>query len=66
MTCTPFMGTFHLSVFYDVVIKKKAIKGLRKLPLWVQKKMAILALDLKEGGPEQPKWQNYSKLSNTE
>lgn len=50
---------------YDVVIKKKVTKRLRKLPLWVQKKMAVIANDLKENGPEQPKWQNYSKLSDT-
>lgn len=51
---------------YDVILKRKVIKGLQKLPLWVQKKMAVLANDLKESGPEQPKWQNYSKLSSTE
>ncbi len=41
-------------------------KGLRKLPIWVQKKMAILSKDLREKGPEQPAWQNYGKLSQTE
>lgn len=51
---------------YNIVIKKKVAKGLRKLPMWVQKKMAILANDLKDKGPEQPTWQNYSKLSHTE
>jgi len=51
---------------YNVVMKKKVERGLRKLPSWVQKKMALLAVDLKEKGPEQPKWQNYSKLSQTE
>lgn len=39
---------------------------MNELPLWVQKKMAILANDLKDKGPNQPKWQNYSKLSPTE
>lgn len=47
---------------YDVVMKKKLEKGVKKLPLWVQKKLVALVLDLKEKGPEQPKWQNYSKL----
>jgi hypothetical protein len=50
---------------YDVTIKRRILKGLRKLPLWVQKKMAQLVLDLKEKGPVQPGWQNYSKLSDT-
>jgi hypothetical protein len=44
-------------VYYVVVIEKKVLKGLRRLPLWVQKKMAVLANDLKENGTEQPKWQ---------
>ena len=51
---------------YEVVIKKKMLKGLRKLPLWVQKKFVVLANDLQDNGPEQPAWQNYSKLSPTE
>jgi len=36
-----------LHMKYDVVIKRKVAKGLRKLPVWVQKKMAILAEDLR-------------------
>lgn len=55
-----------LHMKYDVVIKRKVAKGLRKLPVWVQKKMAVLAEDLREKGPEQLVWQNYSKLSQTE
>lgn len=52
---------------YDVVFKKKIAEGLRKLPLWAQKKTALLVRDLKESGPEQSKWQNYySRLSETE
>ena len=51
---------------YDVVLKKKVLKGLRKLPLWVQKKLGLLVVDLKDNGPEQPGWQNYSKLSSEE
>lgn len=51
---------------YDVVIKKKVLKGLKKLPIRVQKKLGILVLDLKGNGPEQPGWQNYSKLSSSE
>ena len=51
---------------YKILIKKKVIKKLNKLPEWVQKKMSVLVLDLKDKGPEQPGWQNYSKLSETE
>jgi hypothetical protein len=37
-----------LHMKYDVVIKRKVAKGLRKLPVWVQKKTAVLAEDLRE------------------
>jgi hypothetical protein len=57
---------YNVPMKYDVVVKKKVLKGLKKLPLWVQKKLSALVLDLKEKGPEQPMWQNYSKLSSTE
>jgi len=53
-------------VAYNVVTKKKILKGFKKLPVWVQKKTAALVNDLKDKGPEQPNWQNYSKLSKTE
>jgi len=43
---------------YKVSVKKKVIKNIAKLPLWVQKKVAVLAMDLKDKGPEQPNWQN--------
>ncbi len=51
---------------YEVVLKRKVAKGLHKLPLRVQKKLAVLANDLRDTGPVQPVWQNYSKLSPTE
>lgn len=51
---------------YEVVFKKKVIKGLPKLPLLIQKKLVMLTDDLREKGPEQPQWQNYSKLSKNE
>jgi mRNA-degrading endonuclease RelE of RelBE toxin-antitoxin system len=51
---------------YQVVIKKKFAKRFHKLPVWIQKKMALLAQDLGDKGPDQHNWQNYSKLSATE
>ena len=51
---------------YEVVFKKKVLRGLQKLPIWVQKKVALLIADLRDKGPEQPRWQNYSKLSKNE
>ena len=48
---------------YEVVFKKKVLKGIRKLSIRGQKKMAILATDLRDKGPEQSYWQNYNKLT---
>lgn len=47
---------------YEVVIKNKAKKGLYKLPVQVQKKLVLLAKDLRDKGPVQASWPNYSKL----
>lgn len=54
------------SMKYRVIIKKKAIKGIRKLPGNIQKKMGFLVDDLKDNGPVAQSWPNYSKLSATE
>ena len=51
---------------YRVIIKKKAIKGIKKSPINIQKKMKFLVDDLKDLGPEAHNWPNYSKLSTTE
>ena len=50
---------------YELIIKRKVEKKLQKFPEWVQKKFTFLIKDLQEIGPEQPTWQNYSKLSQT-
>ena len=47
---------------YNVIIKKKMLKGLRKIPLKVQKKLNLLLKDLRDIGPILPEWPNYSKL----
>ena len=46
----------------EIKIKKKVEKNLKKLPLPIQKKLGRLVLDLRDKGPEQPNWPNYSKL----
>ncbi len=51
---------------YTVIIKKKAIKSITKLPLSVQKRMGFLVDDLKDNGPVAHNWPNYSKFSATE
>ncbi len=47
---------------YKVIIKKKAVKNIEKMPVDVQDKMAVLLLNLKEKGPFRKEWPNYSKL----
>jgi mRNA-degrading endonuclease RelE of RelBE toxin-antitoxin system len=47
---------------YQIVVKKKVIKSLQKLPLSVQQRFQALALDLREHGPCQYNWPNYSPL----
>ncbi len=56
----------YTSFMYETIIKKKVRKTLTSLPKWVQKKFALLVLDLNSKGPKQPNWQNYSKLKNNE
>ncbi|MDQ3002066.1 MAG: hypothetical protein M3Y08_12505 [Fibrobacterota bacterium] len=47
---------------FEVRVKKQALKKLPKLPSLVQEKFAFLTRDLKEKGPVQAAWPNYSKL----
>jgi len=55
-----------LSVAFEVEIKKKELKKLKKIPERVQKKLRLLVLDLEEKGPVLLKWSNFSKLSENE
>ena len=50
---------------YSVVIKKKVLKNIRKLPDNIQKRLAFLVDDLQDKGPIAHNWPNYSKLSDT-
>ncbi len=47
---------------YSIKIKKKVLKSLRKLPESIQEKFDYLSEDLREKGPVQSTWPNYSKL----
>jgi len=47
---------------YNVRIKKKAARGLKNLPIDVQKLLFLLIEDLKSYGPIQKSWQNFSLL----
>jgi mRNA-degrading endonuclease RelE of RelBE toxin-antitoxin system len=47
---------------YQVRIKKKVEKGLGKLPADVRKLLFLLIEDLKDEGPVQGGWRNFSPL----
>jgi mRNA-degrading endonuclease RelE of RelBE toxin-antitoxin system len=49
---------------YTVKIKKKASRGLKKLPANVQKLLFLLIEDLKADGPIQKSWVNFSPLGD--
>ena len=49
---------------YEVKISKKALRGLEKLPINVRKLLFLLIEDLKEDGPIQKGWRNFSPLGN--
>ena len=47
---------------YHILVKKRTIKDIEKLPAAIQKKLAMLIDDLKERGPIRSDWPNFSKL----
>jgi len=47
---------------YDILVKKRAFKDIEKLPVAIQKKLAMLIDDLMERGPIRSDWPNFSKL----
>ncbi len=47
---------------FIVIINKKSLKAISKLPMKVQKKLNLLVKDLRDLGPVLPQWPNYSKL----
>jgi hypothetical protein len=49
---------------YSVLIKKSALKKIKKAPESIQILFDELMEDLKNKGPVVPEWPNYSKLGN--
>ena len=47
---------------FKVKIKNKVYKNISKMPVKIQEKMFLLVNDLRDKGPAQPEWPNYSKL----
>lgn len=51
---------------FEVFMKRKVEKDLERLPEKIRVKMLSLIDDLREKGPIQSNWPNYSKLSESE
>jgi mRNA-degrading endonuclease RelE of RelBE toxin-antitoxin system len=51
---------------YVVTIKRKIEKRLESLPARIQDAFFELVEDLRESGPVQPSWPNYSRLTGDE
>ncbi len=49
---------------YDVLVPKKVLKTIEKMPESVRDRMAELVQDLRDFGPLQPTWPNYGRLSS--
>jgi mRNA-degrading endonuclease RelE of RelBE toxin-antitoxin system len=47
---------------FKVSVKKKALKDAEKMPVSVQENLAVLLEDLRDNGPIQPFWPNYSRI----
>lgn len=47
---------------YQVLVRKKVVRSLPRLPREVQESFRLLAEDLRSKGPVQRQWPNYSKL----
>ena len=47
---------------YEVLIKKKALKIIKGMPIAVQEKFRALVKDIENDGPVQKSWPNYSTV----
>ncbi len=47
---------------YDVRISRKVLRSLERLPERIQDKFRLLAKDLRDAGPIQRSWSNFSAL----
>ena len=50
---------------WEVILKKKIVKNIEKLPVSVQEQFKALMLELRATGPVQKGWLNYSKIQGT-
>ena len=47
---------------YSVLVSKRVLRRIERMPESVGKRLAVLVEQLRQRGPVQPAWPNYSKL----
>ncbi len=47
---------------YEIIVKRKVLRRIQKLPESVQRRVANLVEDLRDKGPIRSDWPHYSKL----
>ena len=51
---------------FNVLIKKKVLKNLSRIPLDIQEKFWLLIEEIELKGPARSDWKNYSKIGQNE
>jgi hypothetical protein len=49
---------------YKVLLTRKVLGRMERLPLGIQQKLGVLVQDLRDNGPLQPMWPNFSRLGH--
>jgi len=51
---------------YTVLVSRKVLRSISKMPESIQLKMANLVEDLRDNGPLQPQWPNFRRIGKNE
>ena len=51
---------------YKILVSRKVLRSISKMPESIQMKMANLVEDLRDNGPIQTGWPNFSRVGKTE
>ncbi len=51
---------------YKITVSRKVLKSISKMPESIQLKLANLVEDLRDKGPLQQQWQNFSRIGKNE
>ena len=51
---------------YKVLVSRKVLRSISKMPVYIQMKLANLVEDLRDDGPIQKDWPNFSRIGKNE